>query len=815
MTNGEPNDPTYLGFPRFSYVPEGLISHIASSPGQLCSICSALAIASYFTTGGVTSGRDQSHKTLSRDDVDGIIHDGCLGTYDEVSRRALTCDFCQLVIKALANTTPTELQRRSQNGSKVFLDSVLAGSYFKGAAASFGNVTGDAIDQITARSSKQVQVRCISVSLDGGSTTQRDSAFIRLLANDAHLLGQKPMYHGRLIGNHSSPALLRTWIQTCSNHHKICNRIRMKWGLEHLTGPRSLRYVDTVEMRLRSRPWYELSDHVALSYVWGGTQGLQLMKSNEKLLRTKGALKDAWGNIPAVIRDAIELVRDLDTGSEDEPKIYLWVDQLCIVQDDPKDKATQIHQMNQIYSTAIVTLIATEGSHSDVPLSRHHCHTVFLDPPSQGLLSSGQMVKNIQGLRLLTALPSLSETVVPSVWNTRAWTMQEAELSHASLIFGRHQAIFRCAQEIFREDFVAEITGTGYSEIEATQREWQNSQAFERRLAPSENRDWPMTFDMYARLVESYIQRAMTYPTDVLPAFSGMSQILHAVCAWKIFNGLVEDVIDLSLLWRPYGAAKRRFKSNGDPNQKQQGEGDRCLPTYAWCAWLGPVTYEPRSYHIRSLIPRFEIIGVRKQKRRLVRFSQDIESGALEPSTLEPKYPYAPQDCSSFQDIAQGFHWVKPQAQSLAYRLRLKDNSHQPNIDEPGILQFTTRCVRLVLSTATASTGSSNEQREGCKRVWLLNSNRKRVGTVWYAPVLDEYDNKEVDAILLSKNKDSTERGEDWQFDNSVGTWDEWCLCNVMLIKRLPGEGLSERLTIGKIHERAAQNGWEEIIRLV
>ena len=394
MADDKLNDPTYLGFPRFSSVPEGLISHIASWPGQLCSICDTLDIASYYTTGGPTLGRNLSHKTLLGDDVDGTIHDSCLGTYGEVSRRALACDFCQLVIKALANTTATELQRRSQNGPKVFLDSVLAGSYFKGAAASFGNVTGDAVDEITARSSKQVQVRCIRVSLDGGSTTQRDNAFIRLLANDAHLLGQKPMYHGRLIGDHASPALLRTWIQTCSKHHKFCDKIRNSWGVEHLTKPRSLRYVDTVEMCLRSRHWDELSDHVALSYVWGGTQGLQLLKSNEMLLRTKGALKNAWGNIPAVIRDAIELVRDLNTGSEDEPKIYLWVDQLCIVQDDPKDKATQIHQMNQIYSKAIVTLIATEGSHADVPLSRHHCHTVSLDPRSQGLLSSGQVVKN-------------------------------------------------------------------------------------------------------------------------------------------------------------------------------------------------------------------------------------------------------------------------------------------------------------------------------------------------------------------------------------------------------------------------------------
>ena len=809
-----PDDP-YLGHTRFCYIPEGLIAQITPSPGQLCANCNTIDFASYFTT-CLDLEKPQSEVISLESDVESVVHNTCLGTYDEISRKALTCEFCELVIKALGNKI-TELQRSTTfpNGIQVYLDSVLAGYYFDRATPSSDSPNGIALEGTNSESSNKVNVRCMKVSVYKNRAAQPDSAIIRLLANDAHLLKQKSIYHGRLIGNHVSPALLRTWIKTCNHHHKICAKIRDSWGLEHLAGPRSLRYIDTVDMCLRSRHWYELSDHVALSYVWGGSQGLQLLTSNETLLGVRGALEDAWSHIPAVIRDAIELVRNLNTGGEDEPKIYLWVDQLCIVQDDPKDKATQIHQMNQIYSRAIATLIAAEGSHSDVPLSRHHCHTVSLDSPNQGLLSSGQMVKNIKGLRLLTALPSLSETIVPSVWATRAWTMQEAELSHASIIFGRDQVIFRCAQEVFREDFVAEITGQGYRDMETTHREWLNSQALERRVVPAEDKDWPMTFEMYSDLVESYTQRAMTYPTDILPAFAGVAQVFHAMCAWKISNGLIEDVIDYSLLWRPNGIIRRRFKQNGDPNQKEQKGIDQRLPTYAWCAWLGPIIYGPRSYDMRSLIARFENVGVGNTKRRLVRFSQDIESGAMEPSTLEPKYPYAPQDCSHLQDISQGFYWLKPQVQNLAHHFHLAKQTYNTTIDGPGIMQFTTKCVRLVLSTMTASTPSNNEQKEGCRRVWLLDGDHRKVGTVWYAPVLDAYNNKEVEAILLSKSRSSAESEDGWQFDSSIRPWDEWCLCNVMVIKRLPRTRLSERLTIGKLHEQAAQNGWEEMIRLV
>lgn len=61
------------------------------------------------------------------------------------------------------------------------------------------------------------------------------------------------------IGNHVSPNLLGTWIKTCEEHYKTCYDLRSSCIFIDLTGPRSLRYVDTVNMCLRSRPWYELS----------------------------------------------------------------------------------------------------------------------------------------------------------------------------------------------------------------------------------------------------------------------------------------------------------------------------------------------------------------------------------------------------------------------------------------------------------------------------------------------------------------------------------------------------------------------------
>ncbi|KAL9601386.1 MAG: hypothetical protein Q9219_002562 [cf. Caloplaca sp. 3 TL-2023] len=329
-------------------------------------------------------------------------------------------------------------------------------------------------------------------------------------------------------------------------------------------------------------------------------------------------------------------------------------------------------------------------------------------------------------------------------------------------------------------------------EVWAEEQTWISSQAIECRVAPTEEQGWPQTFDMYGKIVEKYTNRAMTYPTDILPAFQGISQVFHALSAWETCHGLVEDVIDFALLWRPDGDIRRRFTLNGDPDVPPSGPdaSEVGLPTYSWSAWLGPVTYRPYSYTIKWLIQRFDIVGPKTRKGRIIRFCQNIGAGCFEPCTLEPEAPYAPQDCSKMTDLSK-------------------------STNEPSRLDFVTKSVRLILSAGIVNEDSPDGQEEACRRVWLLDNEYRKVGTAWYTSALDDCSNSAVDAILLSKNKSNSEQADGWQFDRQVGSWHEWCLCNVMLIKRLPGKGLCERLSIAKIHERCADAGCEETIRLV
>ena len=160
-------------------------------------------------------------------------------------------------------------------------------------------------------------------------------------------------------------------------------------------------------------------------------------------------------------------------------------------------------------------------------------------------------------------------------------------------------------------------------------------------------------------------------------------------------------------------------------------------------------------------------------------------------------------------------------ARSLAFRMHLVDDPNMSTKESPAILQFKAHCIKLSLSrdqdTIAAPTGRAKADSERCKVVPLLNMYYQRVGFVWHIPLLDELGMRmqEVEAVQLSKYKATSEAVDKWIRDSGVGEWHEWCLINVILVRRLTGGGPAERVTIAKVHEGCAGDGEKEVVRLV
>jgi hypothetical protein len=102
--------------------------------------------------------------------------------------------------------------------------------------------------------------------------------------------------------------------------------------------------------------------YLALSYVWGDAKQLQLTKANFEQLTQDGAVGVNVLEIPETIRDAIRVCHLLG-------EHYLWVDSLCIIQDDEENKKEQIAMMGDIYSKAYITIVAVAGEDANYGLA--------------------------------------------------------------------------------------------------------------------------------------------------------------------------------------------------------------------------------------------------------------------------------------------------------------------------------------------------------------------------------------------------------------------------------------------------------------
>lgn len=197
---------------------------------------------------------------------------------------------------------------------------------------------------------------------------------------------------GRHIDSTIETSLLRGWIDRCKTlHGKECRAPRPL--------DMRLRVVDTKRLCLVDLPKGE--EYTTLSYVWGTSNFVTTLTSNEHAFQQPGGLGVI--KLPQTIHDSIEVTKALNLR-------YLWVDSLCITQDDTKTKMDLIGSMDKIYSNAGVTLVAATGNGADSGLSGW-----------SNRLGRNQHCIDMDGLRL-GLVPNYTSELERCEHSQRAWT---------------------------------------------------------------------------------------------------------------------------------------------------------------------------------------------------------------------------------------------------------------------------------------------------------------------------------------------------------------------------------------------------------
>jgi len=117
------------------------------------------------------------------------------------------------------------------------------------------------------------------------------------------------------------------------------------------------------------------------------------------------------------VKHAVELTRILRVS-------YLWIDALCIVQDDEGDKMQEIARMGTIYEQALATIVVEATPHASQGFLKKHNDRKTWQLP---YLCPDKKWANVS-IHDISQLPSES--------GKRAWMLQESMLSTRQIVFG-------------------------------------------------------------------------------------------------------------------------------------------------------------------------------------------------------------------------------------------------------------------------------------------------------------------------------------------------------------------------------------------
>ena len=385
------------------------------------------------------------------------------------------------------------------------------------------------------------------------------------------------------------------------------------------------------------------SRYLAFSYRWGEKprdEQLLTTLNNQAAFKCKGSLSRENKFVPQGIRDAMDLVEKIG-------ERYLWVDRLCIEQDDKEVMAAHVDKMHLVFGRSLATIVVMSGDSADDGLPGVQPDS--REPPCNFLRT--------RDLVMVCRHPGIEMQATGTPYEERAWTFQERLLSPRSIIFTGVEVFFLCgsgsyretlngSQRLFEVPHATTLTNSmtprresAVDPFDTTSQAWKddapeecyiygNGEATEgccdflespidpfisfrerilqspfanhvlRTVArgakavamnPRIQEDYILGyFIAYRFLVRDYTHRKLTKSEDILRAFKGVSNVLEDLGKTDLVCGLPKNTIDLALLWSacddPLGFRKREGTTRIDTKKNR-------FPTWSWPSAVGAVDF--------------------------------------------------------------------------------------------------------------------------------------------------------------------------------------------------------------------------------
>lgn len=307
--------------------------------------------------------------------------------------------------------------------------------------------------------------------------------------------------------------------------------------------------------------------YFTLSHCWGGTVPLRLLRENMSSMERNIPLD----HLPKTFQDAVIVTQKLGVR-------YLWIDSLCIVQDDADDWQHESALMIDVYRNATCNISAAASSNSSEGL--------FLDRDST-------LAEPIKANFRTDRTGFVPHDFWPEyIWTwgletgplmSRGWVLQERTLSRRNLHFRRDQVVWECRSDATCETFPCRLP---FKEIPRPLKHKFSQVLF------GDERSMREVMEAWDRTVSKYTALNLTCATDKLIALGGLAKTFSSLLWPRYLAGLWLKNLAYQLCWRGKRDQATTFVA----------------PSWSWASTRGQVTHAFLPIHLDSTVRQLDVI---------------------------------------------------------------------------------------------------------------------------------------------------------------------------------------------------------------
>ncbi|CAM1510050.1 Fc.00g003850.m01.CDS01 [Cosmosporella sp. VM-42] len=397
--------------------------------------------------------------------------------------------------------------------------------------------------------------------------------------------------------------LARTWFEECCEGHPSCGPREPSFRPTRLV---EIEDESTVRVVLaRDNP--DVGAYAAFSHCWGKSKALKLLRDNVPQL-CDGIMVNG---LPISYREAIDMCRTLSIR-------YIWIDSMCIIQDDEEDWHREAATMKDVYRNSSLNICACAAAESsEASFASRDCSLIsplVVAPSWSGLNGKSYYLSDAE---------IYQKDIEDSPLRTRAWVLQEVWLSRRSLSLTKNQLWWECRQRRACESFPGGLPSAWLSQDLANDLNFYNIHPYD-DAGNEESRTLVQLYRSWSKLVEFYSRCGLTMMLDKMMAFSGIAQGFKQTETPddQYVAGLWRKMLPASLYW-----------STTKLDWTRRPEVYRA-PSWSWASIEGAVGFPPDLDRDRNgqsdVSPLCSILDV-----QLNLVDEDHETGLLRGGAIE------------------------------------------------------------------------------------------------------------------------------------------------------------------------------------